>query len=118
MFLTDKKCVPCEGGVAPLKGQELRDYASQIDSAWRLLGQDKIQRNLDFTDFKEAMGFINDVANLAESEGHHPDIHIFYNKVTLELWTHAIRGLSENDFILAAKIDVLYTSNASLKRTA
>lgn len=108
-----KKCVPCEGGVEPLNGKELKNYQSYLSPEWRLEGKGdktdgknkKIERKFKFKDFKEAMSFINKVAPIAESEGHHPDIEISYNRVELELTTHAIGGLSPNDFIMAAKID-------------
>jgi len=100
-----KKCVPCEGGVEPIAEDKARVYMAEV-SGWQL-GKDikQISKHYEFKDFKEAMTFINKIANLAESEGHHPDIAISYNKVDLVLSTHAIGGLSENDFILAAKIN-------------
>ena len=118
MSLTDKKCVPCEGGVLPLSGDALKKMKVQINEDWKFLGQDKIQRNFNFQDFMMAINFVNKIANVAESEDHHPDIHIFYNRVTIELWTHAIGGLSENDFILAAKIDDLYQLTDRLRKSA
>lgn len=110
MNLTHKHCVPCEGGMLPLNKTEAEVLLKQI-SSWKL-SEDfkKISREFKFNDFKEAVAFVNKVADLAESEGHHPDIHIFYNRVNLELWTHAIGGLSENDFILAAKANNLFTN--------
>lgn len=111
--LTKKKCVPCEGGIPPLQGKELNPWLAQIDSAWELVdGEKKIRREFSFKDFTDAMHFLNKVADLAESEGHHPDIRLFYNKLTLELWTHKINGLFDNDFILAAKIDELFAVHA------
>ncbi len=107
MNLLDKKCVPCEGGVSPLGGGVLQSYLSQLKSQWEVVEDKKIKYQFKFKSFKEAVTFVDKVAVLAEEEGHHPDIHIFYNKVTIELWTHAIGGLSENDFILAAKIENL-----------
>lgn len=107
--LANKKCVPCEGGIPPLTGKELKPWLKQIDSAWHLVdGEKKIQRQFTFKDFRQAMAFVNRIADLAESEGHHPDLHLYYNKLTVELWTHKIHGLFDNDFILAAKIDQLY----------
>jgi len=101
--LTTKRCVPCEGGVPPLTQARAEELLMQTPG-WEL--QDTyITRTYRFTDFKEAMVFVNRVADLAEAEGHHPDITITYSTVTLTLTTHAIAGLSENDFILAAKID-------------
>ena len=106
--LTKKKCVPCKGGIPPLKGEELTPWMKQIDSAWQLIDDEtKIRRELTFKTFMDAITFINKVADLAESEGHHPDIHLYYNQLTIELWTHKIKGLFDNDFILAAKIDEL-----------
>ncbi|MDP2647723.1 MAG: 4a-hydroxytetrahydrobiopterin dehydratase [Candidatus Yanofskybacteria bacterium] len=105
--LTQKKCVPCEGGIPPMKREQAHEYMSQT-VGWELSSDDKkIRKEFKFGSFKEAIKFINNVARIAESENHHPDIYIFYNKVELELSTHAIKGLSENDFILAAKINKL-----------
>ena len=106
MKLIEQKCVACEGGVIPLNHTEASILAKQIPG-W-LVADDakKISRKYTFTDFKEALTFINRVGALSESEGHHPDIHLTgFNNVTIELSTHAIGGLSNNDFILAAKID-------------
>ncbi len=107
MELKDKKCVPCEGGMLALPPAGVEHFRSQINSAWRVLDNKKLERLFTFKDFKEAISFMNQVAAIAESEGHHPDIFINYNKLTLTLWTHAIGGLSENDFILASKIDAI-----------
>ncbi len=85
---------------------EAKSYLAQLKN-WKLSGK-KIQKEFSFKDFKEAMKFVNNVAEIAESEGHHPDFHIFWNRVILALTTHSINGLSENDFILAAKIDQLH----------
>lgn len=89
--------------------EEVKKYLSDV-SGWSAVEDKKsaswrIRREFKFEDFKEAMRFVNKAADVAESEGHHPDIHIFYNRVNIELWTHAVEGLSENDFILAAKIN-------------
>ncbi len=103
--LTEKRCVPCEGGVPPLGKSEMERLLAQIPG-WSL--SDKwISKEFQFKNFVEAMKLVNRVADLAEAEGHHPDIHIHYNRVRFDVWTHAIDGLSENDFILAAKIDAL-----------
>jgi len=110
MDLTSKKCVPCEGGTPPLAEDKINEFLSQVDSAWVVFENKKIKRKLKFKDFVEAMAFVNKVADLAEEEGHHPDIHIYWNKVNLDLWTHAIGGLSDNDFIIAAKIDKILRS--------
>ena len=104
--LTQKKCKACEGLEKPLTLQEVTPYLEQVPE-WQISGGGQaIERSFDFKDFKEAMNFINKVAELAEAEGHHPDIFLYgYNKVRIILSTHAIKGLSENDFIEAAKID-------------
>lgn len=111
LHLSDKRCVACEGGTPPLAAEEARTYLTELDPAWEL-EEKEIERKFKFKDFKEAMAFVNRVADLAESEGHHPEIGISYSKVKIELTTHAIGGLSENDFILAAKIDKLLSSAA------
>ena len=105
MELYEKKCIPCESGGIPLSEDDAKKNLEQIPN-WKLNGK-KIEREFVFKDFKEAMKFVNNVADLAEGEGHHPDIHIHWNKVMLELWTHSMNGLSENDFIVAAKINNL-----------
>lgn len=101
--LTKKKCVPCEGGVPKLTSKEVAKYLKKIDG-WEARG-DKIHKIWSFFDFVEAMEFVNAMAELAEDEGHHPDFCVHFNRVDVTVWTHAIDGLSENDFILAAKID-------------
>lgn len=108
MDLTRKHCVPCEGGTPPLIDEKENELIKQT-SGWVLLrdGTHKITRQFKFKHFKEAIAFVNKVADLAESEGHHPNIKIAYNKVSLDLFTHAVLGLSENDFIMAAKINKL-----------
>ncbi len=103
--LTSKRCVPCEAGTLPLTEAEASGYVAEVPQ-WQLRGK-KIVREFKLRDFKEALAFANQVGDIAEDEGHHPDIHVSYNRVTLELWTHAIDGLSENDFIVAAKVDAL-----------
>lgn len=113
--LLNKKCIPCEGGMKPLARADMQDYLDEV-SGWTLVeGKNpegkstsygaRISKEFKFQDFIGAINFVERVADVAEMEGHHPDIQIHYNKVLLELTTHAIGGLSENDFILAAKID-------------
>jgi len=106
--LVEKKCLPCEGGVAPYSPEEAADQLKKLPG-WQLThdGQ-RIRRDWKVKDFMEGINFFNRCAELAEAEGHHPDLHIEgYRNVSVELWTHAIGGLSENDFIVAAKIDRL-----------
>lgn len=107
MSLHQEKCVPCEGGVKPYSREEAEKLLTQVSKHWSLATDKDIQARLKFKDFAEAMKFVNNVAELAEGQGHHPDIMISYNKVALTLTTHAINGLSRNDFILASKIDLL-----------
>lgn len=109
MELIKKHCVPCEGGIPPMSEQEEDQYIKEV-SGWTISrdGTHKINKDFKFKNFKKAMTFVNKVVDVAEQEGHHPDICIHYNSVNLELYTHAISGLHENDFILAAKINQLY----------
>ena len=108
MNLTENVCRACEGGVEPLTREQVKPLLEQLHDAWTLSQDGRtIVRHMTFADFKELMAFVNQVADLAESEGHHPDLDTRYNKLTIALTTHAIGGLSENDFILAAKIDTL-----------
>lgn len=88
-----------------LNEEEIKDYLSQLKEGWEFLESNKITKEFKFEEFVKAMEFVNKVASIAEEEGHHPDIAIHYNKVDITLWTHFINGLSENDFIMAAKID-------------
>jgi 4a-hydroxytetrahydrobiopterin dehydratase len=107
MELTQKKCQPCEGGVPPLKKDEIENYKNTLKTKWQVEDDRKIRKSFEFKDFKKTMDFVNQVADIAEEEGHHPDIHVHYGMAVTELTTHAIGGLSENDFIVAAKIDEL-----------
>lgn len=105
--LTEESCQPCEGGVEPMTEAEAREQLQQVEN-WDLLAQDeilKLEKTYKLNDFVAALEFVNEVGEIAGAEGHHPDILISYNRVTLTLWTHAIDGLSRNDFILAAKCD-------------
>lgn len=108
MDLTKKKCTPCEGDTPPMDVDEVRRYLEKVPG-WDLSrdGQDRLERKFEHDDFTESMQFVDAVAGLAESEGHHPDICIHYDTVDLTLTTHAAGGLTENDFIMAAKIDEL-----------
>jgi 4a-hydroxytetrahydrobiopterin dehydratase len=107
MDLTAKKCVACESTMAPLVRDEAQILLKQL-KAWTLSGDARwISKEFKFADFKEALAFTDKVGAIAEEDGHHPDIQLSYGKVVVELTTHNIKGLSENDFIIAAKIDVL-----------
>ncbi len=105
MELKDKKCVPCEGGAAPLGDDQVAEKLKSLDG-WSLDGK-KIKKLFKFPNFKEALAFVNKAGETAEAERHHPDIYLAYGKAEIVIWTHAINGLSDNDFILAAKIDAL-----------
>lgn len=105
MRLTHKKCIPCEAGAPPMPPEEVKKYLTQVKSWYS--DDHKIWKEFKFKDYIQTMGFVNKVALLAQEEGHHPDMEVHYNRLRIELWTHAIGGLSENDFILAAKIDQL-----------
>jgi 4a-hydroxytetrahydrobiopterin dehydratase len=105
--LAKKHCVPCQAGAQPLTDAEIRKQAEQLDPAWQVVEDHHLAREFKFDDFRQALDFVNKVGELAEEEGHHPDIYLSYGKVKIELWTHKIKGLHENDFILAARIDAL-----------
>lgn len=113
-----QKCVPCEGGTKPLTKSEFQQYLDAVND-WSVVNNDlAIEKNFKFKDFKEALTFINQVGEIAESEGHHPDIYLHnWNKVKITLSTHAIGGLSINDFILAAKIEQKISQELSIKET-
>jgi len=108
IHLSDKKCVACEGGVPPLTSEQIRVYSSQVKD-WKIAENKKsISKEFLFKNFKEALAFVNAVGKIAEEEGHHPDINLHgYKNVLITLSTHAIGGLSENDFIVAAKIHLI-----------
>jgi 4a-hydroxytetrahydrobiopterin dehydratase len=103
MSLSEEKCMPCHAGDKPLPAQEAQDLLRNIPQ-W-VLSEKTVQREFAFKDFRASMAFVNRVAELANEQDHHPDLHIFYNRVKLVLSTHKVGGLSRNDFILAAKID-------------
>ena len=107
--LADKTCVPCRGGVPPLKGKDLAAIHQQLlePAEWKIVNEHHIVRSYRFPDFKTALAFVNRVGELAEEQGHHPDILLAWGKVEVTTWTHAVNGLTESDFILAAKIDGL-----------
>ena len=104
--LASKSCVPCRGGVPALKGAELAPLAREVPD-WRVVDEHHLDRAFPFKDFKGALAFANAVGDVAEREGHHPDILVSWGKAVVTIWTHKIDGLTESDFILAAKIDRL-----------
>jgi len=107
MKLIKRKCKPCEGGGPKLTPGEIEKYQSMLEEPWEAVDDMKIVKDLSFRDYASTISFVNKIAALAEEEGHHPVMHVFFSRIRVELWTHAILGLSENDFILAAKIDAL-----------
>ena len=106
MSLTEKHCTPCRGGIPPLKGDELRKFQGQV-TGWQVLEEHHLFKTCAFPDFRTALAFVNRVGELAEAEGHHPDICLGWGRVDIKIWTHKVDGLTESDFILAAKIDQL-----------
>lgn len=107
MSLTSKTCVPCAGGVAPMTADQAEGYMSQVPG-WTLTHEaTRLQRDFSFRDFRGALDFVNRVGELSEQENHHPEIQFGYGHVTVEIWSHKINGLHENDFILAAKVNEL-----------
>ena len=106
-LLADKKCVPCRGGVPPLHGKDLEQLHGAVPK-WTVSKEHDLHREFKFPDFKQALDFVNQVGALAEEQGHHPDIALAWGTAGFTLWTHKIDGLTESDFIMAAKIDRLH----------
>jgi 4a-hydroxytetrahydrobiopterin dehydratase len=104
MELAEKRCVPCRGGTPPLKREELAKLQPQVPG-WQVIDEHHLSKAYKFPDFVTALAFVNRVGEVAEQEGHHPDIYLSWGKVEIRIWTHKINGLTESDFILAAKID-------------
>lgn len=109
-ILAKKECVPCKGGVAPLKGRELESLSAQLGHGWKVVMEHHLEKEYPFKDFAEALAFTNKVGAVAEEQGHHPDIALAWGKVGITLWTHKIDGLTESDFVMAAKIERLVPS--------
>jgi len=103
--LSKKHCIPCTVGVPPLKGEKLLQLAKKLSGGWEIIGEHHLEKTYLFPNFRQALIFTNRVGEIAEIEGHHPDVYLSYGKVVIQLWTHKIDGLSESDFILAAKCD-------------
>jgi 4a-hydroxytetrahydrobiopterin dehydratase len=109
MSLAEKHCVPCRGGVPPLKGEELEALRAQVPG-WQVVEGHHLTRTFTFPDFRTALDFVNQIGEIAEAEGHHPDVYLAWGKVEVKTWTHKIDGLTESDFILAARISKLQNS--------
>jgi 4a-hydroxytetrahydrobiopterin dehydratase len=105
--LAEKHCVPCRGGVQPLQGAELLPYGEQLPD-WKIVEEHHLAKTFLFPDFKAGLDFVNRVGAVAEQEGHHPDLCLKWGKVGVEIYTHKIGGLTESDFVMAAKIDQVY----------
>jgi 4a-hydroxytetrahydrobiopterin dehydratase len=104
--LASKQCIPCRGGVPPLKGEEIRKLLDELTD-WKVIDEHHLRKEYRFANFRETQVFVNKVGDLAEEQGHHPDICFGWGKAEITIWTHKIDGLTESDFILAAKIDAL-----------
>jgi 4a-hydroxytetrahydrobiopterin dehydratase len=104
--LAEKTCIPCRGGVPPLTAHEIRPLQAQVTD-WTVVNNHHLERQFKFPDFKTALNFVDRVGAVAEEQGHHPDISLAWGNVGITIWTHKIDGLTESDFILAAKIDQL-----------
>ena len=104
--LAARHCVPCKGGVPALKGDALRSYAGQVPQ-WTVVAEHHLERVFKFPDFRSALDFVNRIGEIAEAEGHHPDLELGWGRVGVKIFTHKIDGLAESDFILAAKLDAL-----------
>ena len=104
--LAQRECVPCRGGVPPMKGEDIRQLPEQLPG-WDVINDHHLRREYRFKNFRETLDFVNTVGELAENQGHHPDICFGWGKAEITIWTHKIDGLTESDFVLAAKIDKL-----------
>jgi 4a-hydroxytetrahydrobiopterin dehydratase len=105
MGLADQKCVPCRGGIPPMDETRAKELLGQLDDGWRLNAEGHLEREYRVKNFAEAMALANKVADVAEQEGHHPDLYVAWGKCKVEIWTHKIKGLTESDFYFAAKSD-------------
>lgn len=105
MRLAERKCVPCHGGVPPLEKREAERLLGELGNEWRITDGHHLEKTFPFPDFLEALAFANRAGDVAEREGHHPELQIGWGKAKVLIWTHAIDGLTESDFVLAAKID-------------
>ena len=107
MSIADKKCQPCNSKTPPLSAERAEKLLEELNADWQIVEGHHLRREFRFKDFAAALEFVNRIGEIAESENHHPDIHLAWGRVVVEIWTHAIDALSENDFILAAKLDQL-----------
>ncbi len=112
-LLSQEKCVPCRGGVPPLKGSDLAAVQRELGSDWRVVDEHHLEKEFRLRNFAEALAFTNKIGAVAEQQGHHPDIYLAWGKVRVTVWTHKIDGLTRSDFVLAAKIDRLIDADTS-----
>src|SRR5436190_2320264 len=110
--LAEKECVPCKGGIPALKGEDLEKLKAQVGASWRVVDGHHLEKEYKFKNFRDALAFTNKVGELAEAQGHHPDIYLAWGQVKLTIWTHKVDGLTESDFILAAKAERLLQANS------
>ncbi|MFW6089037.1 MAG: 4a-hydroxytetrahydrobiopterin dehydratase [Gemmatimonadota bacterium] len=106
--LAEQTCVPCKGGVPPMEADEAERLLGRLDEGWDVVETHHLERSYEFPDFAEALAFVNAIGEIAEEQGHHPDIYLAWGRVGVEIWTHKIDGLTESDFVLAAKFDRAY----------
>jgi 4a-hydroxytetrahydrobiopterin dehydratase len=109
--LAAKECVPCKGGVPPLKGESLKKLLAAVGNGWHVVEEHHLEKQYKFEDFQQALDFTNRVGEMAELQNHHPDIYLAWGKVKVTIWTHKIDGLTESDFIFAAKTDQLLSKS-------
>ena len=107
MPLAQRACAPCRGGAAPLQGEELRLLLAELGNGWQVADDKRLEKEFRFKDFREALGFADRVGELADEVDHHPDLAISWGLMKVVVWTHKIGGLSEADFVFAAKVDAL-----------
>ena len=105
--LASMSCVPCRGGVPPLSGTELADLSEKLGNGWRVVNEHHLEKEYAFDDFRSALEFVGRVGDMCEEQGHHGDFYLAWGKVRLQIWTHKIDGLTESDFVWAAKADRL-----------
>lgn len=103
--LAGRRCEPCHSGTPRLEGSRVREFEAKLDDRWSVVDERRLETTVDFPDFLSALAFVNRAGGVAEAEGHHPELTLAWGRVEVRIWTHAIDGLSENDFILAAKYD-------------
>ncbi|MGB0911894.1 MAG: 4a-hydroxytetrahydrobiopterin dehydratase [Nitrospirales bacterium] len=111
MGLADNSCIPCRGGIPSLETAQAQELLGQLENGWSLNSVGHIERMYEFSNFAEALAFVNRVSAVAEAEGHHPDLYLAWGKCKVEIWTHKINGLTESDFFMAAKADRAFKTN-------